>query len=132
MIPLSAILRIVRPTDNLEAVTQMYMNGLGLRLVSEFDNHEGFNGRILGHPGHPWHLEFTHHYGTTVGRAPTQDNLLVFYIPDKLEWETCCRTMIGAGFQRVTSYNPWWEHEGVSFEDCDGYRVVLQNSVSKI
>jgi hypothetical protein len=132
MIPPSAVVRIARPTDNLETVTLMYMNGLGLQLLGEFDDHDGFNGRILGHAHHPWHLEFTHHGGSSVGRAPTQDNLLVFYLPDKMEWETCCRTMIGAGFQRVTSFNPYWEIEGVTFEDCDGYRVVLQNRSWKI
>lgn len=132
MIPTNASLRIARPTDNLETVSLQYINGLGLQLLAEFDNHEGFNGKILGHPNHPWHLEFTHHIGTTVGRAPTQDNLLVFYVSGQIEWEICCRSMIGAGFQRVTSYNPYWEVEGVTFEDCDGYRVVVHNSASRI
>lgn len=131
MIPSNAVLRIARPTDNLDTVALMYINGLGLQLLGEFNDHEGFNGRILGHPQHPWHLEFTQHAGSIVGRAPTQDNLLVFYMPDKIEWETCCRTMISAGFQRVTSFNPYWEVEGVTFEDCDGYRVVLQSSACK-
>jgi hypothetical protein len=28
----------------------------------------------------------------------------------------------------VRSYNPYWEEAGVTFEDPDGYRVVLQNA----
>jgi hypothetical protein len=110
----------------------MYMDGLGMQLLGEFKEQDGFDGVILGHPQHSWHLEFTRHQGSTVGRAPTTDNLLVFYLPDKLEWEACCRTLIGAGFLRVTSFNPYWEREGVTFEDCDGYRVVLQHSSWKI
>ncbi|WP_420360213.1 hypothetical protein [Agrobacterium vitis] len=29
---------------------------------------------------------------------------------------------------RITSYNPYWDNLGKTFEDPDGYRVVLQNS----
>jgi YycE-like protein len=38
-----------------------------------------------------------------------------------------CARMLAAGFQRVPSYNPYWEAQGQTFEDLDGYRVVLQN-----
>jgi hypothetical protein len=36
--------------------------------------------------------------------------------------------MIAAGFREVASYNPYWTLEGKTFEDLDGYRVVLQNA----
>jgi hypothetical protein len=32
-----------------------------------------------------------------------------------------------AGFLRVTAFNPYWEVNGVTFVDRDGYRTVLQN-----
>jgi prolyl oligopeptidase len=32
-----------------------------------------------------------------------------------------------AGFVLVPSYNPYWDTAGKTFEDVDGYRVVLQN-----
>ena len=44
-----------------------------------------------------YHLEFTHHQGTVVGKAPSQDNLLVFYISDQSEWEKTCDAMLSAG-----------------------------------
>jgi hypothetical protein len=31
-----------------------------------------------------------------------------------------------AGFAPVPSYNPYWDVTGRTFEDPDGYRVVLQ------
>ncbi|TBW48241.1 hypothetical protein EZI54_21505 [Marinobacter halodurans] len=127
MIPKSATLRIVRPTDHLAATTAMYRNGLGFQLLGSFRDHDGFDGAILGHPRHNYHLEFTHHRGTTVGRAPTPDNLLVFYVPERLDWEASCRRMLEAGFVPVESYNPYWDDAGRTFEDIDGYRVVLQN-----
>ena len=123
----NSILRIARSTDNLSTITSMYTKGLGFELLGEFHNHNGFSGSILGHPIHTYHLEFTHHIGTTVGKASTQDNLLVFYIAAKSLWSESCRNMIDAGFTVVKSYNPYWDIAGKTFEDIDGYRVVLQN-----
>ena len=127
MIPKTAILRIARPTDNLEKITEMYISGLGFKLIGSFKDHNDFDGSIIGHEHHNYHLEFTHHHGVTVGQAPTQDNLLVFYLPDPKAWEECCTKMIDAGFAEVKSYNTYWDEVGKTFEDMDGYRVVLQN-----
>ena len=127
MIPKSAKLRVARPTDNLEAITEMYVNGLGFKLLGQFQGHNDFDGSIIGHEQHNYHLEFTHHKGATVGKAPTQDNLLVFYFKDTEIWEQCCHQMVVAGFKHVSSYNGYWDVVGKTFEDVDGYRVVLQN-----
>ena len=122
-----SVLRVARPTDNLVQIAQMYQKGFGFELLGEFYDHEGFDG-IIGHPCHSYHLEFTHHRGTAVGRAPTQDNLLVFYIIDHEEWLSSCDRLVSAGFIQTTSYNPYWDRLGRTFEDLDGYRIVLQNS----
>jgi hypothetical protein len=106
----------------------MYEKGLGFTVLAQFTDHEGFDGVILGRPQQPYHLEFTQQRGHRVGPAPTKDHLLVFYIPDGPEWEGSCARMLTAGFQRVPSYNPYWDVQGRTFEDVDGYRVVLQNS----
>ena len=45
-------------------------------------DHDGFDGVMLGHPGEQYHLEFTRKQGHEAGRAPTEDNLLVFYLPE--------------------------------------------------
>ncbi len=127
MVPKSAKLRIARPTDNLEKITEMYVNGLGFELLGKFNGHNGFDGAIIGHKDHNYHLEFTHHLGTTVGLAPTKDNLLVFYFSDSSVWLKCCEQMLAAGFKLVPSYNEYWNVVGKTFEDIDGYRVVLQN-----
>ncbi len=36
--------------------------------------------------------------------------------------------MIHAGFAEVVPFNPYWRRAGRSFEDPDGYRIVLQNA----
>ena len=122
------ILRIARPTDHLAAIAEMYATGLDFTVLAQFADHDGFDGIILGHPQHPYHLEFTTQRGHQVGRAPTKDHLLVFYIPDQDQWEASCARMLTAGFLRVASYNPYWDVHGRTFEDLDGYRVVLQNA----
>jgi hypothetical protein len=121
-------LRVARPTDNLAAIAEMYAQGLGLTVFARFEDHAGFDGIVLGHPEQAYHLEFTTHRGHRVGRAPTADHLLVFYIPDAAEWEESCAQMLQAGFRSVPSYNPYWDVRGKTFEDLDGYRVVLQNA----
>jgi hypothetical protein len=60
----------------------MYATGLGFTVLAQFHDHEGFDGIILGHPQQPYQLEFTTQRGHQVGRAPMQDYLLVFSLPD--------------------------------------------------
>jgi len=127
-----AMLRVARPTDNLVMVVEMYKVGLGFHVLAQFDNHNGFDGVILGNPNESYHIEFTHHRGVSVGKAPTDDNLLVFYIENNVEWAASCEQMILAGFALVTSYNPYWDMDGKTYQDVDGYRVVLQNSAWEI
>lgn len=127
MIPRDATLRVVRPTDNLSQLTEMYSKALGFEMLKQFQDQDGFDGVVLGHAKHAYHLEFVHQQGATVGHAPTQDNLLVFYLDCSQVWERACRGMIDAGFTVVESNNPYWERVGKTFQDVDGYRVVLQN-----
>ena len=125
---MTPILRVARPTDNLGRIAQMYCDGLSFEILGEFQDHDGFDGAILGIPNKSYHIEFTSHSGQSVGRAPTKDNLLVFYYPDKMNWSDRCDKMDKAGFKSVSSYNPYWDINGRTFEDLDGYRVVIQNS----
>jgi catechol 2,3-dioxygenase-like lactoylglutathione lyase family enzyme len=122
------ILRVARPSDNLDALLRFYEQGLGLAVLYRFEDHDGFDGVMLGHPKAPYHFEFTTKRGHPVGRAPTEDNLLVFYLPEVVEWTEAVQRMRNAGFAPVAAFNPYWDHNGVTFEDPDGYRVVLQNA----
>ena len=121
-------LRVARPTDNLPALLPFYCDGLGLEQLFAFTDHAGFCGLVLGHPQAPYHLEFTHQPGHAVDRAPTADNLLVFYLPDAAEWRAAVERIEAAGFAPVPAYNPYWDQQGRTYEDPDGYRVVLQQA----
>lgn len=122
------ILRVARPTDDLDALLQFYRDGLGFEVLYRFEEHDGFDGIMLGHRGAPYHLEFTRHHENKAGRAPTLDNLLVFYLPDVAEWTAAVERMVAAGFSPVPAFNAYWDRNGRTFEDPDGYRVVLQNA----
>ena len=123
-----AHLRIARPTDRMDELVEFYRDGLGFEVLGSFENHEGFDGVMLGLKGAPYHLEFTRQSGHTAGRAPTKENLLVFYLPDADAWRAAVGKMRAHGHEPVPSYNPYWDARGKTFEDADGYRVVLQNA----
>jgi catechol 2,3-dioxygenase-like lactoylglutathione lyase family enzyme len=128
MISGACTLRVARPSDDLERLLPFYRDGLGLSILYRFQNHDGFDGVMLGQEGAPYHFEFTRAGGHTAGRAPTQDNLIVFYLPDRGAWKAAVDRMTACGFEPVAALNPYWDKAGRTFEDPDGYRIVLQNS----
>ena len=89
--------------------------------------HDGVDGVMLGIRSAAYHLKFTHKRGHTAGPAPTEDNLLVFYLPDREAWQGTVDRMV-AGYDCVPSFNPYWDRIRRTFEDPDGHRVVLQNA----
>jgi catechol 2,3-dioxygenase-like lactoylglutathione lyase family enzyme len=118
-------LRIARPVRDLARALAQYRDGLGLQLLTQFEGHAGFDGAMLGLPGAAWHLEFTvcHHHPVTP--APSAEDQLVFYLPDEAAWAARCAALRAAGFTDVAAFNPWWARCGCSFQDEDGYRVVI-------
>lgn len=123
----AAHVRIARPTDDIDKLLPFYRDGLGFETLGSFADHQGFDGVMLGHKSAGYHLEFTRSKGHVVCRAPTQDNLLIFYLPDADSYARAVAQMEGTGFSPVASFNPYWDKCGKTFEDPDGYRVVLAN-----
>lgn len=120
--------RIARPTGRLDEVVRFYRDGLGLEVIGSFENHAGYSGVMLGLPGREYHLEFTTHDEGSPCPAPTRDNLLVFYIPDAEAIRQLTARLNGMGHFAVAPENPYWEQRGKTFEDPDGWRVVLMNT----
>src|SRR5512143_1304470 len=123
----TAHIRIARPTNDLDGVLHFYREGLGFPLLDQFTDHAGFDGVMLGHRGGGYHLEFTKQAGHPV-EAPSEDDLLVFYLPDRTAWSRAVERLQQAGYRPVTAANPYWDLKGQTFADPDGYRVVLQNA----
>ena len=130
MIKRDMVMRVGRPTDHLEEITNMYVEGLGFEVIGGFDGHINFSGRMVGHPKHHYHLEFTTHTNEKAGRAPSLENLLVFYVSNEVEYKNAISRISNSGFKKVKSFNPYWEGGAQTFEDLDGYRVVINNGGS--
>jgi catechol 2,3-dioxygenase-like lactoylglutathione lyase family enzyme len=120
--------RIARPTNQLQKVVEFYRDGLGLRVVGHFENHNGYDGVMLGLPDTAYHLEFTQHVDAVPCPPPSEDNLLVFYMPDIEARDLVVNRLHGRGYDEVEPENPYWKNEGVTIEDPDRWRIVLQNS----
>ncbi len=123
-----ARLRIARATDRMDEIVAFYRDGLGFEVIGSFEDHDGFDGVMLGLSDSIYHLEFTHHRGHSAGKAPSLECLLVFYLPKDNDWRAAVSRMRERGYNPVNSYNPYWDRLGITFEDADGYRVVLQRS----
>jgi catechol 2,3-dioxygenase-like lactoylglutathione lyase family enzyme len=120
-----AHLRIARPVTDLPGAVAMYTRGLGLRVLGKFEAHEGFDGAMLGDPGGAYHLELTVCRDHPIRPTPTPEDLLVFYIAEVEDWEHTCDNVLAAGFNEVASFNPYWSRHARTFEDRDGYRLVI-------
>jgi hypothetical protein len=121
-------LRIARPVTNLVKSATLYQHGLALTELSRFEDHQGFDGVMLGDATSCFHIELTYCRHHPVTPSPTAEDLLVFYVPDQNEWHQRCEAMQVAGFSLVEPFNPYWAVHGKTFQDEDGYRVVIQHA----
>ena len=117
--------RIARPTNRFDEVIAFYRDGLGMCELYRFDSHDGYDGIMLGVPDRRVHLEFTRHRDGSPCPAPTRDNLLVLYITDADQYRRLCQRMARLGHTAVEPENPYWRDISTTFEDPDGWRVVL-------
>ncbi len=120
-------IRIARPVSNLKEMQRFYAEGLGLALIGHFEDHDGISGIMLGMPDAGTHLEFTQHQEQIETRPPSADHLLVLYIANSSDYIRLCSHLEQLGFPPVAPANPYWRNSASTFEDPDGWRVVLVN-----
>jgi hypothetical protein len=121
-------IRVARPTDQLDEVVRFYRDGVGLPVIASFQGHAGYEGVMLGLPGRDFHLEFVHHEQGSPCPAPTADNLLVMYIPNKSAIDSIAARLAVMGYHPVPPENPYWEGRSLTIPDPDGWRLVLMNT----
>jgi catechol 2,3-dioxygenase-like lactoylglutathione lyase family enzyme len=114
-------LRVARHTERLDELVRFYRDGIGLEEVGGFRGHDGYDGVFLAMPGSGAHLELTSggRHGTP---APHPESLLVLYLGDE---EAVQAVTARLRADPVASANPYWDRHGITFEDPDGFRVVL-------
>jgi catechol 2,3-dioxygenase-like lactoylglutathione lyase family enzyme len=113
--------RVARHTNRLAEIVRFYRDGLGLREIGHFKDHDGYDGIFLELAGTETHLEFTTG-GEHRGPTPHPESLLVLYLGSLDAVSEACERV---GAQPVEPANPYWKAHGVTLVDPDGFRVVL-------
>jgi ribosomal protein S18 acetylase RimI-like enzyme len=114
-------IRVARHTGRLAEVVAFYRDRIGLREIGGFRDHAGYDGVFLDVPGTGAHLEFTSG-GAHGAPAPDPESLLVLYLGDR-DAVRAVAARIDA--EPVEPANPYWAEQALTFEDPDGFRVVL-------
>ena len=114
-------LRVARHTERLDALVRFYRDGLGLTELGGFQDHAGYEGVFLEVPGTGAHLELTAG-GAHGAPVPHPETLLVLYLGDD---EAVGAVAARLAVEPVAPANPYWAEHGLTFEDPDGFRVVL-------
>ncbi|ADQ17877.1 Glyoxalase/bleomycin resistance protein/dioxygenase [Leadbetterella byssophila DSM 17132] len=117
--------RIARPTNQLAEIKHFYGTVLGLPIIGSFEGHEGYDGLMFGLPNKRFHLEFTSQTPKPELPAPTKENLTVLYYPNEKEYTKALNRILSYGYHPVEPENPYWLNKSQTFEDPDGWRVVL-------
>jgi GNAT superfamily N-acetyltransferase len=112
---------VARHTDRLAELVAFYRDGVGLREVGGFRDHDGYDGVFLEVPGTGVHLEFTTGGGHSAP-APHPESLLVLYLGDRDAVRTVAARL---GADPVEPANPYWAGQALTFEDPERWRVVL-------
>lgn len=114
-------LRVARHTTRLDELARFYRDGLGLPEIGRFAGHEGYDGVFLAVPGTDAHLEFTSG-GVHEPPVPHPESLLVLYLGSREAVDAAC---LRVAAEPVAAANPYWQRNGVTLVDPDGFRVVL-------
>jgi GNAT superfamily N-acetyltransferase len=113
--------RIARHTDRLDEVVAFYRDGIGLPVIGSFEAHAGYDGCFIGIPGTGAHLELTSG-GEHPAPEPHPESLLVLYLGDRAAVDAVAARL---DQDPVAPANPYWAQHAVTFEDPDGFQVVL-------
>jgi GNAT superfamily N-acetyltransferase len=122
--PLQALpmqLRVARHTERLNELVRFYRDGLGLAQIGSFRDHDGYEGVFLELPSTGTHLELTTG-GSHDAPLPHPESLLVLYLGDETAVQIVSARL---GIDPIAPANPYWAQHGTTFQDPDGFCVVL-------
>lgn len=117
-------LRYARHTDNLQKLIDFYSQILGLKILGNFKNHNGYDGVFLGKPDENWHLEFT-----ISDELPKQifdeDDLLVFYPENEEECLDILKNINQFNIEIREPKNPYWKENGILIYDPNCFGIMI-------
>jgi catechol 2,3-dioxygenase-like lactoylglutathione lyase family enzyme len=112
--------RIAVVVSDLVSARAFYGAGLGLQVVSEFHDHDGWSGVIFAFPDATHQLEITAHNDARP-QPGGDDDLLVLWLDSEAEVHRIVNAL--PAHSRVRPANRWWH--GRSETVRDGHRVTL-------
>lgn len=119
-LPVAAV-RFARDTQALAECRQFYTEVLGLSVLADFRDHDGYDGTVLGLPDRSVQLELVQRRGAAPV-VPGPEDALVLYLHDD---GAALRAGLGDGIAVIEPENPYWVRLGAfGLEDPDG-RLVL-------
>lgn len=116
--------RAARHTNDLKPIIHFYHEILGLEILGSFEQHENYEGVFLGIKSEKWHLEFTVS-DEAANHHPDEDDLWVFYIEGEEKYNQLLERIRSHKVKEVAAKNPYWNRNGVTFLDPDGYGIVI-------
>ncbi|MBF4691631.1 VOC family protein [Fusibacter ferrireducens] len=116
--------RFARHAKALEPLLHFYCNLLGLKVISEFKDHNGYTGVILSCDHCNWEIEFTISSNCPNHKAD-EDDLIVFKYDDKVQYGLVLERLRKEKYLEFAPKNPFWEDNGKLFRDPEGYGIVI-------
>jgi len=117
-------IRIARHTQHLQSIIRFYEDVLGLKILGQFNDHDGYSGVFIGLNKHDWHLEFTAS-AEPPQHQPDEDDLLVFYASDQQEYDDINYRFLHHSIMPIMAKNPYWNDNGTTYTDPDGFCIVI-------
>ena len=121
--------RFARPTARLRACVEFYRDLLGLRVLAEFHDHDGYDGFVFGLPDSATQLELTSQAHAPAPHPLSAEDQLVFYLPGAGEVGRVEARLRAHGLLPIRTENPYWNDRGaIAFRDPDGLVVIFAPS----
>jgi len=118
--------RFARHTNDLEQLSNFYINILGMEILGGFQKHNGYDGVFIGKSNENWHLEFTKS-NEIIQFNFGEEDVLVFYPNTRLEYEHILGKINNFSIKIIKAKNPYWNENGKMFLDPDGFRIVISD-----
>ena len=118
------ILRVARHTDKLEKAISFYVDIIGLEILGDFKNHDGYDGVFIGNPFWDWHFEFTLSQENP-NHIFDEDDIMVFYPKTQVEFDSIINKIHKNNFEIKQSKNPYWNINGILIKDFDNHNVII-------
>ncbi|MDM1071383.1 VOC family protein [Empedobacter brevis] len=118
--------RSARHTNRIKEIETFYTKILNLDILGDFKNHNGYDGLFIGKANTDWHLEFTTS-SDDVNHQFDEDDCLVFYPETQEEYEAVIKNLEFYRIEPIQAKNPYWNINGISFLDPDGFVVIVSS-----